>query len=95
MIENYLYSEDLGPNYKLVKQVADKARYQVLKFYYIHVCEVSTKKYSHATLQISGTSGRPTMLLLVALTVIFLIRPEKNNYWFPIADRPLPMFATH
>ena len=22
-------------------------------------------------------------------------RPKKNNCWFPIADRPLPMFATH
>ena len=24
-----------------------------------------------------------------------LIRPRKNNCWFPIADRSLPMFATH
>ena len=25
----------------------------------------------------------------------FTMGPKKNNYWFPIADRPLPMFETY
>ena len=27
--------------------------------------------------------------------LIIHVGPKKNNFWFPIADRPLPMFATH